>query len=459
MAGIGFELRKIYGRKTLASNIKGSIYATMTTMGPSVLFAILLLTLRAVLDYKNTTELENLFFISSFTYVFLVAILVSSLLNTVLSRYISDCIFMKREKDICASVFGSVTLGSIITGVIMFIMCLLMYFEDNISLTFLVLFYCLGVLATIAYILITYVSALKQYKEVTLSYFIGVVVAIGLFLFLSFVVNINDVMAAYIALVVGFFLADLFLIYWCLKAFGTPSKKYFQFISYFKKFPKLVVSGYFYMLAFYISSIIYWFLSDMSLKVSIFRTTPNYDMAMFLAILVNMPALVIFVVKVETAFFDKYVGYLSALNSGNYTVIEREKEHMINIIRLQLFFVYEVQLIVVTLLICIANVFFPYLGISSQVLNLFMVLGIALYCVMCMYFTIIFLYYFEDHTSACIAPCVFLAIVIVLSLLAAWIGNPVYPIPLLVGGIVGWIVAFVKLKHRLKNLNAFLMCK
>ena len=40
MAGIGFELRKIYGRKTLVSGIWGSIYATMTAVGPSVLVAI-----------------------------------------------------------------------------------------------------------------------------------------------------------------------------------------------------------------------------------------------------------------------------------------------------------------------------------------------------------------------------------------------------------------------------------
>lgn len=459
MAGIGFELRKIYGRKTLASSIKGSIYATMTTMGPSVLFAVLLLTLRAILDYKNTEELENIFFISSFTYVFLTAILVSSVFNTVLSRYISDCIFVKKEDDLCASVFGSLTGGTIVTGVIMLIMCFLMYKEDNIPISFLVLFYSLGVLATIAYILITFVSALKQYKEVTLSYFVGVTVAILLFLWLSFGVEINDVMGAYIALVCGFLLTDLFLIYACLKAFGYPSEKYFQFLSYFKLYPKLMISGYSYMLGFYISSIIYWLFSDMNIKVSIFRTTPNFDMAIFLAIVVNMPALVIFVVKVETAFFDKYVNYLSALNSGNYSMIEKEKEHMSNIIRLQLFFVYEVQLIIVVLLICLANVFFPYLGISSQVLNMFMVLGIGIYCVCCMYFTIIFLYYFEDHTSAYIAPCIFLGIVIVLSLVATRLGNPFYPIPLLAGGVIGWIVAFLKLKYRLKNLNAFLMCK
>ena len=70
MAGIGFELRKIYGRKTLASSIGGSIYATMTAVGPSVIVAVLILFLKFAMDRADITELENRFFMSSFTYIF-----------------------------------------------------------------------------------------------------------------------------------------------------------------------------------------------------------------------------------------------------------------------------------------------------------------------------------------------------------------------------------------------------
>ena len=92
MAGIGFELRKIYGRKTLVSGIWGSIYATMTAVGPSVLVAMLILFLKYAMDRAGITELENRFFMSSFTYIFLVAVLISALFCTVLSRYVSDCV-------------------------------------------------------------------------------------------------------------------------------------------------------------------------------------------------------------------------------------------------------------------------------------------------------------------------------------------------------------------------------
>lgn len=459
MAGIGFELRKIYGRKTLASNIWGSIYATMASVGPSALVAVLILLLKLVMDRSDVTELESRFFISSFTYIFLISILVSAFFNTVVSRYISDCVFQKAEDDICAAVFGVLAAGSALSGILMLLLCFGMYNQSGIPVYFLVIYYCLGVLATNAYNLMTFVSALKEYKEVTFSYFLGIVFAAGVFFGASEIFGIHIVVSAYLGLACGYFILNLLLVFWCVKAFGRPGKHYFAYLRYFIRYPKLMISGFFYMLGFYIATVIYWFFSDMREQISIFRTAPVYDLAMFLAIIVNMSALVIFVVKVETAFFDKYVSYLSALNHGSYERIEKERENMNNIIRYQLFFVYEVQLIITVVLICLINVFFPYLNISVQVLNMFMVLSMGLYTVFCMYFTIVFLYYFEDHTGACIGPCIFLAVTTVLAVMAAVVGKPFYALPLLIGGLCGWIISFGILRYRLSHLNVFLMCK
>ncbi len=459
MAGIGFELRKIYGRKTLASGIWGSVYATMASAGPSALVAILILLFKFIMDRSNVTELESRFFISSFTYIFLASILISAFFNTTLSRYISDCIFQKAEEDICAAVFGVLAAGSAISGGLMLLLCVGMYEKSKISISFLVIYYFLGVLVTNAYNLMTFISALKEYKEVTFSYFLGIVFAGAVFWAALQVFDMHIVTSAYLALVCGYFLLNLLLIFFCVKAFGRPGKRSFAFLKYFVAYPKLLVSGFFYIMGLYISTAIYWFFSDMGERISIFRTAPTYDLALFFAMIVNMSALVIFVVKVETAFFDKYVAYLSALNHGSYERIEKERENMNHVIRYQLFFVYEVQLIITVVLICLANVFFPYLNISVQILNLFMVLSMGLYTVFCMYFTIIFLYYFEDHTGACVGPLLFFAVTAVFATAAAVIGKPFYALPLLIGGLCGWIVSFWMLRRRLSHLNAFLMCK
>lgn len=459
MAGIGFELRKIYGRKTLASNICGSVYATMTAVGPAVLAAILILVLKFLMDRADITELESRFFISSFTYIFLISILVSAFFSTTLSRYISDCVFEKAEHDIGASVFGMLTVGTVLSGILLLLLCIGMYVHSGVPLYFLIIYYCLGIFVTNTYNMMTYVSALKQYKEITFSYFAGMLLAGILYYVCTSIFRMHIVLAAYLALACGYFLVVFFLVFWCMKAFGKPGPRYFACLKYFVRYPKLTVSGFCYMLGFYITTMIYWNFSDMREQVSIFRTAPNYDLAMFMAIAVNMSALVIFVVKAETAFFDKYVSYLSVVNQGSYARIEKERENMNNTIHYQLFFVYEVQLIITVVLICLANVFFPYLNISAQVLNMFMILSMGLYTVFCMYFTVIFLYYFEDHTGACIGPCVFLLVTTVVAVVACIYGKPLYPLPLLIGGLCGWVLSFWRLRYRLAHLNAFLMCK
>lgn len=459
MAGIGFELRKIFGKKTLLSRTWGVIYASMVSVGSSLVFIILLFLVRFLMQYYHATELESLFFTSSFTYAFLVAILISAFMNTVVSRYISDQVFEGKEHDICASMFGTLTVSSVGAGIVALILCLGMYFHDGVPFQFLIAYYLLIILASNVYNMITYVSALKEYMKVTLSYLAGVIITIVLFGVFYHVFHMHLIMAVYWALAAGFFCINLLLVNTCVKMFGAPSNQYFAFLAYFKKYPKLLLSGCAYMVGFYISNIIYWHFSDMSVQISIFKTAPNYDMAMFLAMVVNLSGMVIFEVKTETTFYEKYIEYLSAINKGTYDLIESKRVALQNTISLQLFFLYEVQLIITIILICLANVFYPYLGLGSQILNLLLLLGMGLFCTFCMYSTVIFLYYFEDHRAAAISTGVFFATVLVGSCICCLIGEPFYPIPVLVGGIAGWVVSFILLRKRLKNLNAYLLCR
>ena len=74
MAGIGFELRRIFGKKTLVANTFGVIYASLTTVGPSIVFLMLLFSLRQMMFNFGMGEKDSMFFTFSFTYIFLLAI-------------------------------------------------------------------------------------------------------------------------------------------------------------------------------------------------------------------------------------------------------------------------------------------------------------------------------------------------------------------------------------------------
>ena len=458
MAGIGFELNKIYGRKTLAANVWGTIYATMTTVGPAVISAVLMLVLVVMLEHSGLTMLESRFFIATSTYAFVVATLVAVLYATPVSRYISDCIFLNKESDICPSAFGVLALSTVVSGIIMLTICVAMYLTlGDISLTFLVSYYFLGVLVTDGFSMMTYASALKHYKALTFSFFFGMVLGLAVYFCGDSLLGISKITAACLALTCCYFVVLLALVFQCVKAFGAPKGRYFAFLSYFRKYPKLTLAGFAYTLGLYTPTIIYWTFSPMGEWVNIFHTFGVYDISLFMAIVANMPSLVIFVVKVETSFYDKYTGYVSALNNGTYEMIQKERGVMVRTLRHQLFFVYEIQLIITIVLICLAAVFFPYLNNSQQILQYFIILSLGVYTVFCMYFTIVVFYYFSDYKGACISAVSFLIVTAIGAATAVFFNN-FYPVPLLISGLCGWIIAYVLLRRRMENLDSFLMC-
>lgn len=137
--------------------------------------------------------------------------------------------------------------------------------------------------------------------------------------------------------------------------------------------------------------------------------------------------------------------------------IQKERNVMGRALRCQLFFVYESQLIITVVLVCLASVFFPYLNASAYMLRMFVILSLGVYAVFCMYFTIVVFYYFSDYGGACTGSLVFLAVT-VLGAAAAVFADDFYPLPLLLGGLCGWIVAFLLLRRRMEKLDSFLMC-
>ena len=143
MAGIGFELKKIYGRKTLASNLWGTLYATMLTIGPTVMSALMMLALNTLLSQTGLTVLEGRFFISSVSYAFLVSLLVTSFFATPVSRYIADCVFLGKDSEIFPSAFGVLAFTTAISGIVMSLLCAGIYFyaQGPVPVTYLVAYY------------------------------------------------------------------------------------------------------------------------------------------------------------------------------------------------------------------------------------------------------------------------------------------------------------------------------
>lgn len=343
----------------------------------------------------------------------------------------------------------------------MAVLCAGVYFygQGTVQISYLAAYYLLGVLVADAYTLMNYALALKHYRMLTFGFVFGLVLAVGVYFLCTVRLKIEEITSACIALGSYFFVVIFALVFQCARAFGVPRGRYFAFLPYFRQYPVLAIGNLSYMLGLYGPTIIYWWFSEFGEQVSIFHTAPSFDLALFLAFMVNIPSLVIFVVKVETTFYEKFVVYISALHKGTLHMLQKARSVMTRALLQELFFVYEIQLVITVVLVCLVSVFFPYLDASIQMLHMFVMLSLGICTVFCMYFTIVVFYYFSDYNGACISALVFLAVAAVGAVMAVWTGSFYsLPVPLLLGGLCGWIVAFVLLRRRMEKLDSFLMC-
>ncbi|MDD2457772.1 MAG: exopolysaccharide Pel transporter PelG [Eubacteriales bacterium] len=459
MAGIGFKLRKIFSENSMTAKLKGVFFATFTTIGPTLTFIAMLLLITYSLDQYGASEGDRLFFSASLFYLFLVNLLIAGATGTILSRFIADQINDGSVENVPAALMGSLVLVSSLAALAGGAITWMLWRHTDVQPGFLLAYDALYLVIAITYSVMNFISAIKEYGRISLAFLVSVLLGIASFFAFHHLLQLDLLLSILLGMLLAFSLIDIILIYLVLTFFKGSAKTYFLFLGHFRRNLMLFWGGLVYMLTLYLPTVIFWFFSELSTPVAIFRVAPAYDMAMFLAILANVSTTIIFVVKVETNFFEKYQRYVSSLTHGTYGMIEKNRVSMVRTMNLELFYIYEVQLIITLLLTSLGIIFLPMIGYGGLVLNYFPILSISLYTTNLMYFTTVFLYYFDDQAGSLKTMLVFFAVTLVATLVVLRLGISYYPLPLLAGGIAGWIYAFLRLRNYLGNINAQLFCR
>ena len=468
MAGIGFELRKVFSKNSIISKIRGIVFATMTTIGPTIIFLFLLLGIHFTIDKLGVSQIDKDFFSSALLYIFIGAIIISSALNTITSRFTSDMLFENKEEYVPSALFGSIFIAALLSTVWGLFITLTLYLnrdqpgysQYNISLEFVVALFLFCVMIAITYTTMTFISTIKEYAKITKAFALGILGSFLLFFLFYFGLHFTIITSIMWAMALGFLIINIIIVYYIISFFNFSSDKCFAFLAYFRKYPMLFFSGVFYIAGLYIANILYWFFSTIKEQVAMFHVAPTYDMASFIAILANLSAVVIFTVKIETQFFEKYKRYVTSLANASYATIEKTRKVMENTLTVQLFFIYEVQLIIEIILSCLAIIIFPYIGLGQEILDFFLILGMAVFCIFSMYFTVVFLYYFDDQFGSFATTGIFLAVTTITAIIVLnFFGKEFYAVAPLFGGITGWLFGFFRLKYFIKQVNAQLFCR
>lgn len=453
MAGIGFELKKLFKEEGVFSNIRAYSYATVVTVGPMALCILLITLVQQLLRVIGTPLVERELFLAATEYAFIFSQILTGGFNLVISRFVADQTFLNRWERVLSSMYGVIGICVFIGGISAFFFL----FHSPLSLSFKISSYLLFTELTIIWIQCMYVSALKDYLKIVKSFLIGVLIS-GVSVWIT--VSVLDFYTAEAILVcfnVGFlFIIIMFMKY--IKAFfRVNNQSYFDFITYLEKYPALFFCGLFYSIGLYGHNLVVW---QGSLQVEVGETfiiAPFYDVPVFYSYLTILPALVLFMVSVETSFYRTYKAYYERiLQSAPLQDILAAKKEMQKVISLELTFITEMQLLVTVCSIAIGTEVLPWIGLTPKQIDMFIILCLANFLFSLMFTIMLILLYFDDRKGAMITTTIFVLSSIVVTVITLSFEN--YGFSVFIASFVSLGVSIVRLISYQNNLDYYTFC-
>ena len=180
MAGIGFELKKLFAKKGVLNSAKAYGYAAVICTGPMLLGVLLLLGIMALCTFFGVGLHTRELLICMITYTLLASVTVSSFFSMVVTRYVADMLFEEKKQAVLPAFWGS-TVIMLMVGTVLYGAFLV--FSGATLLQGILCFTLFGELI-IVWNAMSFLSAIKDYKGIFLSFLTSVAVSILLGAFL-----------------------------------------------------------------------------------------------------------------------------------------------------------------------------------------------------------------------------------------------------------------------------------
>jgi uncharacterized membrane protein len=393
MAGIGFVLRKLASRDDFLGITRAFIHASIVAAGPW-LMTVISLGLIYFFTEKILAFEEGITFRTVMIYNFSFSLVLSAPVYMVTTRFVSDQLFIKEVHNLPGIVICSIVLML----AYLLPISILFYFG------FTALPSTLAIQAVINFLLLSFLwmamlffSAVKNYQSLTLTFFLGILLATAATIFLAFPFGT-------FGMLMGFNIGSAFIVFSLIGVvfaeypyrYRTPA----HYFSYYRRYWDLGLAGIFYNAGIWVDKWIMWFAPDSEISPLGLRTFPTYDTAMFVAFLTVIPVMALFVFSMETNFYDTYVDYFRNLReNAPFHILEQKQKNILNKILENARNFVVLQGSISLMFILLAPTLFQILGMDYLELGIFRlgVLG-AFFNAMSL-FILIFLSYFDSREN------------------------------------------------------------
>lgn len=459
MAGIGFELKKIYRKEGISRSLLGALYSSVVTIGPTIVIIVVILLLYLVLRMSGVGIYEREVLSDTILYVFIFSVCLTSPFNSVFSRYLADKFYLEQYDDILCSYYSGIMVLSILAMIMGVPMMLSMYFRGGLDLLYILVSYVFWASAVILFFSITYLHATKDYKIIALFYISGMAVGGATACILYFVAHWNQRHAIITGLALAFLLIAIGEFAYIRYYFRGKGNNYTECLRYIWNYREIFLTNLFYILGLYIHNFFYWTVEGRLVVANTFISHMSYDMATCLAMFTNISTTIIFTVLAETRFHETYQDYMEAVIGGTYRKIQKTKRIMFKGLSQQLGQVFSLQIAITCVIFLVLIIFGTRIGFSNMTMQIYPVLAVSYLGVFIMYCNIVYLYYFEDTLGSMLTGLIFMTVTLVGSIFASRFSVAFYGAGLFVGMLCGWVFSYLRLRAVEREFDAHIFCR
>ena len=458
MAGIGVRLNRIYNKKTIMTTLVGAGYSTVITVLPMFLVIGAIMLMDKLLGVSDLVYSTRELYSSTVLYMFIFALVTEAPFNAVLSRYLSDVIYEETYDDILPCYYIGLLMNLGLSCLLGIPFCIWEFVVGKVNLQFVFAGFCGYIIVVIVFYSMLYLSICKVYTKITWFFIFGMVTTVLSSLLMVYVFRMDITFSMLLALDLGFLLIASLEWAQIKSYFRKSSKKYKAVFVYMKKYWQLVVTNSLFMLALYSHNFVFW-TSDLKMVVAnSFVSAPSYDLASCMGMFTNISATIVFVSRIEMKFNEKYKGYSEAVIGGRGMDIANAKKRMFHQLTAELIQLTRIQFVISVIIYFLVIIFLPRFGYGGQVMQIYPCLAVGYFIWFILNAAIIFQYYYSDLTGAVVTGFCTLVATIIGSIVAKDLPEMWYGLGFVFGAVVGWTVAYFRLRTIEKTLDEHIFC-
>lgn len=448
MAGIGFELKRHTRTASLFSHMKTLTFAGLIACGPWVFSIVTLFIIAGISMSAGMPNPPIQKFLVTVTYLVAHSLIISGGFQLILTRYTADLIFINQSEKVFAALMGAIAAMLFITVPIA---AALGWQLSGVSPAY-GLYSAISLIALcIIWVCILFLSSIRSYQQVITVICAGY----GSILLCVMLLKPEHATDLLFAFMIGQLITAFLLFALIWRHYPGPIAVSFSSLRPSPLLFRLFFCGLTYNLAIWIDKILFWFSPTLSEPiVGWFRASLIYDLPIFMANLVIIPGLAVFLLTTETDFAQKCMRYFERLNdNANLNELTSLKRDMLSSYREGLILLCKVQAVATLLLMLISEEIFFLLGIEPIYRQIFCVDLIGMSFLLIVMSQLNTLYYLDHLKTALVLTLTLLITNTGLTLISIELGIQFYGYGFTAAAIVTSVVGLHLLNNSFTHLE------